>query len=74
VPSHDQDGAAYLRRLEQASLKRSLENLTTFPFVHNACERKTLTLFGAYFDVATGELSELDRATGQFVAVAPTSR
>jgi carbonic anhydrase len=54
----------YLKRLEQASLKRSLDNLKTFPFVRAASE---LTLFGAYFDVATGELSVLDRESGQFI-------
>jgi carbonic anhydrase len=60
----------YLRRLEQASLKRSLDNLTTFPFIRSACDRNALTLFGAYFDVATGELSVLERESGQFVAAA----
>src|SRR5262245_34519037 len=60
----------YLKRLEQASLKRSLDNLATFPFVRAASERNTLALFGAYFDVATGELSVLERASGRFVAVA----
>jgi carbonic anhydrase len=60
----------YLKRLEQASLKRSLDNLATFPFVRAARERNALTLFGAYFDVATGELSVLERDSGQFVAAA----
>ena len=66
LKSHEQDGAAYLRQLEQASLKRSLENLKTFPFIRSACDQGSLTLFGAYFDVATGELSVLDRASGDF--------
>jgi hypothetical protein len=30
-------------------------------------------LHGAYFDVASGELSALDPATGRFVAVTPPS-
>jgi carbonic anhydrase len=68
----DVSAADYLKHLEQASLKRSLDNLKTFPFIHAACERGTLTLFGAYFDVATGELSELDQSTGTFAAVTPT--
>jgi len=66
----ERENGDYLKRLEQASLKRSLDNLATFPFVRAASERNTLALFGAYFDVATGELSVLERASGRFVAVA----
>jgi carbonic anhydrase len=61
---------SYLTRLEQASLLASLENLKTFPFVRIRCERGTLALHGAYFDVASGELSVLDQAAGRFVAIA----
>jgi carbonic anhydrase len=60
----------YLKRLEQTSLKRSLDNLKTFPFIRAASERNTLALFGAYFDVATGELSVLAQESGRFVVVA----
>jgi len=69
VEAHKQDGD-YLRRLEQTSLQRSLENLTTFPFIRGACDRNALALFGAYFDEATGELSVLERDSGRFVTVA----
>jgi carbonic anhydrase len=44
--------------------------LTTFPYVRAGVERGTLALHGAYFNVATGELEVLDRATGQFVSFA----
>ena len=54
--------------LEQASLKQSLDNLKTFPFVRAASEHNTLALFGAYFDIATGELSILEQESGRFVA------
>jgi carbonic anhydrase len=63
----ERENGDYLKRLEQASLKRSLDNLKTFPFVCAARERNGLALFGAYFDVATGELSVLDQESGQFV-------
>ena len=66
----ERENGDYLKRLEQASLKRSLDNLKTFPFVRAARERNALTLFGAYFDVATGELSVLERDSGSFVAAA----
>ena len=41
----------------------------TFPYVRSACERGQLALHGAYFNVASGALDVLDRATGRFVAV-----
>jgi carbonic anhydrase len=69
VQGHKEDDD-YLKRLEQASLRRSLDNLKTFPFIRTACESNALTLFGAYFDVATGELSVLERESERFVAVA----
>jgi len=69
VHGHKKDDD-YLRQLEQASLMRSLDNLQTFPFIRTSIEANTLTLFGAYFDVATGELSMLERESGRFIAVA----
>jgi len=66
----ERENGDYLKRLEQASLKRSLDNLKTFPFVRAASERNSLTLFGTYFDVATGELSVLEQESGRFVPAA----
>ena len=64
----ERENGDYLKRLEQASLARSLDNLTTFPFIRAARECNGLALFGAYFDVATGELSVLEQESGRFVA------
>jgi carbonic anhydrase len=64
---------SYLTRLEQASMLASLQNLQTFPFIRSRCERGQLALHGAYFDVASGELSALDAATGRFVPITPLS-
>jgi carbonic anhydrase len=63
----------YLTRLEQASIVASLENLRTFPFVKTRCDDGTLSLHGAYFAVASGELSALDPASGRFLPVTPPS-
>ena len=59
----------YLQRLEQASVGNSLDNLLTFPRLAKLIERGDVALHGAYFGVATGELSVLDRATGEFLPV-----
>lgn len=63
----------YLKRLEQASLLASLDNLRTFPFVRNRCDREDLSLVATYFDVASGELSAYDRGADRFAAVTPPS-
>ena len=52
------------------SIAKTLDNLMTFPCVRILAERGKLALHGAYFGVATGELSVLDRSTGQFKPIA----
>jgi carbonic anhydrase len=61
--------AEYLERLEKASIINTLDNLMTFPRLCQLIERGVVMLHGAYFGVATGELSVLDRATGAFMPV-----
>jgi carbonic anhydrase len=73
IPPRADAPGSYLTRLEQASMVASLQNLQTFPFIRARCERGQLALHGAYFDVASGELSALDAATGRFVPVTPPS-
>jgi carbonic anhydrase len=69
IPSREEAPGNYVTRLEQASLLTSLGNLMTFPFVRARIEQSQLTLHGAYFDVASGELQVLDPATKRFDAV-----
>jgi carbonic anhydrase len=64
--------ADYRGRLERASVVNSLDNLMTFPQLARLIERGHVAAHGAYFGVATGELSVLDRATGEFVLVGET--
>jgi carbonic anhydrase len=56
----------YLERMEKASIVNTLDNLMTFPRLSKLIERGAVALHGAYFGVAKGELSVLDRATGEF--------
>jgi carbonic anhydrase len=64
------DTPDYLSRLEQAAIANTLDNLMTFPRLRKLIERGHVALHGAYFGVATGELSVLDRESGHFVPVA----
>ena len=52
--------------LERASVRRSVANLRTFPFVSSLEDRKRLSLHGAWFDIAEGELWTMDPETGDF--------
>ena len=69
IEPREQAPGNYLTRLEQASLVKSIVNLMTFPYVRTTCERDELTLHGAYFNVASGELEVLDAASGRFLGV-----
>jgi carbonic anhydrase len=73
-PSGATPSADYLTRLEQASITNSLNNLLTFPRLRQLIERGKVECHGAYFGVATGQLSVLDRTSGEFVPVAAEAR
>jgi carbonic anhydrase len=60
----------YLTRLEHAAIVKTLDNLMTFPCISILVERGKLNLHGAYFGVADGKLSVLDRERGTFAPVA----
>jgi carbonic anhydrase len=60
----------YLTLLEQANVALRLDNLMTFPRLRTKVERGDIRLHGAYFGVATGQLSVRDPASGKFTQVA----
>lgn len=56
------------RQCELESIRTSIENLRTFPFVTEAEKQRGLTVLGLYFDIETGELLELNDG-GNFTPV-----
>ena len=58
-------------RLAMESVKQSLKNLCSFPYVETLVARGWLSLHGAYFGVASGELLALDESDGQFHQLSP---
>lgn len=65
-----QSSAERQRALELASIVTSLENLATFPFVRAAVEAGRLHLHGAYFSIASGQLTVYRPEQGDFVPFA----
>jgi carbonic anhydrase len=55
--------------LEHESIRVTLENLATFPFVQEAIEKRGLKLVGARYGVADGGLELLNPETGAFNAI-----
>ena len=63
----------WAERLGQESVKQSLANLRSFPYIATLETRGWLNLHGAYFGVATGELLVLDEEDGIFHQAAAES-
>lgn len=68
VPAGDE--LALWKQCELESIRTSVENLRTFPFVTEAVKNRDLELHGIYFDLERGELLELDEVSGGFTNVA----
>ena len=56
--------------LEFASIRQSIANLRSFPWVASGEEKGTIVLHGAWFDISTGELLVLDQADNSFQPLA----
>lgn len=62
----DHDSADAHSALEHESIRVTLENLITFPFVKRRVDVGALALVGARYGVADGTLELMDAATGAF--------
>jgi carbonic anhydrase len=59
-------GAERQRALERISIRYSIDNLRTFPCISILEEKARLSLHGAWFDIAEGDLWVMDPETGDF--------
>jgi carbonic anhydrase len=66
IRGHDGDANT---ALEYESIRVTLENLASFPFVRDAIRDRGLSLVGARYGVADGGLEVLNAATGAFEAI-----
>ena len=55
-----------VRMAEMESIKVSVRNTKTFPFIQKAVVERGLNIIGVYFDLEEGELWELDDSTQNF--------
>ncbi|WP_375608458.1 MULTISPECIES: carbonic anhydrase [unclassified Bartonella] len=55
--------------LEQLSIRHSLRNLETFPWIKLRKDQGFLTLHGVWFDISSGKLWSLEQETGCFMRV-----
>ena len=53
--------------LERLSIRNSINNLRTFPYIQALEQERKLSVHGAWFDIASGELWVMDSDTGDFV-------
>ncbi|MDB5621935.1 MAG: Carbonic anhydrase [Devosia sp.] len=53
--------------LERISIRNSINNLRTFPYVAELESAGKLAVHGAWFDISTGELWVMDGETGDFI-------
>jgi carbonic anhydrase len=62
-------GGDRVSELEHESIRVTLENLATFPFIQDATQTRGLNLIGMRYGVADGGLELLDTVTGAFKPV-----
>jgi carbonic anhydrase len=67
VASHPgADRSCLAAAMERAGIRVSLANLRSFPFVAEQEGKGRLALHGSHFDIATGQLTVLNQATGEY--------
>ncbi len=66
---HDVQSDEAARACEQHSILLSLQNLLTFPWIHERVKCGTLKTHGWYFDLASGTIAVFDTEVGEFIVV-----
>ena len=62
----DVSKAKQIEKLEEESIKNSLINLFTFPYIKKAVEDKKLSIHGLIHDIGSGDLKFLNPVTEEF--------
>ena len=62
----EHSGQQHQTKVERANVEHSLANLRTFPWIRNREQQGALSVHGAWFDIALGELHVLDDGSGDW--------
>lgn len=65
----DADLEQHCKECEKESIRASIDNLMTFPFVREAREFRGMQILGLYFDLELGQLLELDSEWKEFTQI-----
>ena len=46
--------------MEKVSIKTSIENLESYPFIRERLDRKEINIYGSWIDIGAGKIHALD--------------
>ena len=55
-----------IKDLEKVSIKTSIENLESYPFIRERLDRKEINIYGSWIDIGSGKIHVLDFASSIF--------
>ena len=55
-----------IKDLEKGSIKTSIENLESYPFIRERLDRKEINIYGSWIDIGSGKIHVLDFASSIF--------
>ena len=58
-----------IKNLEKVSIKTSIENLKSYPFIQEKLDSKEINIYGSWIDIGSGKIHALDFASGIFKSI-----
>ena len=58
-----------IKDLEKVSIKTSIENLKSYPFIQEKLDSKEINIYGSWIDIGSGKIHALDLASGIFKSI-----
>ena len=58
-----------IKDLEKVSIKTSIENLKSYPFIQEKLDSKKINIYGSWIDIGSGKIHALDFASGIFKSI-----
>ena len=58
-----------IKNLEKVSIKTSIENLKSYPFIQEKLDSKEINIYGSWIDIGSGKIHALDFASSIFRSI-----